>query len=155
NSVASRGLEKQLSPDRVRVREDPRVEYGKAVVRLGGEVDDDVDLVLAERPRRQLEVGDVSLDERNVLGDVLPSARVGEQVGGDDVIAASALTPATDEVGADEAGRAGDEQAHRSCATRTPRRGRASADPSAWGRSAGGARAPRTAGPAAPAPRSA
>ena len=90
----------------------PGIEHGEAVVRLGGEVDDDVDLVLGERARREVEVGDVALDERHVVGHVLAHARVREQVVGDDVILRVALAPVADEVRADEPGGAGDEHAH-------------------------------------------
>ena len=81
-------------------------------MRLGREVDDDVDLVLGERALRELEVGDVALDERHVFGHVLADARVREQVVADDVIVWMTFAPVAHEVRADEPGRAGDEQTH-------------------------------------------
>ena len=42
------------------------IEDGEAVVRLGGEVDDHVDLLLREHALGELEVGDVALDEPHV-----------------------------------------------------------------------------------------
>ena len=67
DAVATRGLEQQLRPDDVRSREQSRIEDREAVVRLRGEVDDDVDLVLRERAHGEVEVGDVALDERHVV----------------------------------------------------------------------------------------
>ena len=87
DSVTPRRLEQQLRADDVRASEEARIDDGEAVVRLRGEVDDDVDLVLGERALRKIEVGDVALDERHVFGHVLADAGVREQVVADDVIA--------------------------------------------------------------------
>ena len=112
DAVASRGLEQHLRPDGVRSREQSGVEHREAVVRLRREVDDDLDLVLRQRARRRLGIGDVAVHERDVVRHVLAHARVREQVVGDDVIRRVALAPVADEVRADEAGGAGDEDAH-------------------------------------------
>ena len=82
-------------------------------MRLGREVDDDVDALLREHALDELEVADVALDEPHVEPvEVAPVAGVGEQVERDDVVVGMALEPAADEVRADEAGRAGDEEPH-------------------------------------------
>ena len=84
-------------------------------MRLGREVHDDVDLLLAQRPLGELAVADVPLDEDDPVLDgreALPVARVGQQVVGDDVVVRIALEPVVDEVRADEPGRAGDEKSH-------------------------------------------
>src|SRR5581483_8449641 len=112
DAVAARGLEQRLRAEDVRPEEAARVEDGEAVVRLGGEVDDDLDLLLGEQPLAQLEVADVALDEANVEPvEVAPVAGVREQVEDDDAIAGLPLEVAPDEVRADEAGGAGDEEA--------------------------------------------
>ena len=83
-------------------------------MRLGGEVDDDVDLLLRQHALDELEVADVALDEAHVEPiEVAPVAGVGEQVERHDVVVGVLLEPVADEVRADEAGGAGDEQPHR------------------------------------------
>ena len=63
----ARRLEEQLRAEDVRTCEEARIDDGEAVVRLGREVDDDVDRVLAEHVLDQVDVCDVRLDERNAL----------------------------------------------------------------------------------------
>ena len=84
-------------------------------MRLGGEVDDDVDALVAERRLGQLAIADVALHEHDPVLDgreVRPVARVREQVVDDDVVVRVALEPVVDEVRADEPGAAGDEEPH-------------------------------------------
>ena len=62
-----------------------------------------------------VQVGDVRLDERNALlgaVEVRPVSRVGQEVERDDRVVGMPLEPVVDEVRADEAGRAGDEDPH-------------------------------------------
>ena len=112
DAATARRLEQELCSDDVRASEEARVDHGEAVVRLGGEVDDHVDLVLAERALREIEVGDVALDERHVFGHVLADTRVRQQVVADDVIGGMPFAPVAHEVRADEPGRARHEQTH-------------------------------------------
>ena len=112
DSAAARRLEQLLRPQHVRPGEQRRVLHCEAVVGLGGEVDDHVEVVLGERLLDQLEVADVSVDEGHGVRDVLAHARVREQVVGDQLFVRAALEPVTQEVGADEAGGAGDEKPH-------------------------------------------
>ena len=112
--AASR-LEKELRAENVRTSEQARVEHREAVVRLRGEVDDGVDGLVGERLRREVEVGDVALHEHDPVLDIREAravAGVGEEVVDDDVVVRVALEPVVDEVRADEAGSAGDEQSH-------------------------------------------
>jgi len=67
----------------VRPGEEPWVHNGQAVVRLGREVDDRVDLVLAQDVLDDVQVGDVRLDERNLplrAFEVRPVAGVCQEV---------------------------------------------------------------------------
>ena len=108
-------LEQRLRPEHVRPEEPRRVDDREAVVRLGREVDDGVDPLLAKRLLGELAVADVSLHEDDPVLDrreALPVAGVGQQVVGDDVVVRMLLEPVVDEVRADEAGRAGDEKSH-------------------------------------------
>ena len=85
-------------------------------MRLGREVDDDLDVVLAQRRLRELAIADVTLDEDDPLLDrreALAVPRVREQVVDDDVVVGMPLEPVVHEVRADEPGSAGDEEAHR------------------------------------------
>ncbi len=109
---AARGFEQRLRAEHVRAEEAARVDDRVAVVGLRGEVDDDVDRVLLERPLDQLAVRDVALDQRDAVRHVLAHAGVREQVEDDDVVAGMPVEPVADEVRADEAGAAGDEQVH-------------------------------------------
>src|SRR5205823_7960423 len=80
-----------------------------------GEVDDDVDLVLAEDVLDDVEVRDVGLDERHAIVDrleVRSVARVRQEVERDDAVVGMTFGPVMDEVRADEAGSSGDEDAH-------------------------------------------
>src|SRR5262249_41976154 len=92
------------------------VDDGEAVVGLGREVDDRVDLLVAQDALCELAVADVAFDEGEPLLDVLEAGAVSgvrEQVEDDDVVVRVALDPEADEVGADEPGSAGDEDSHR------------------------------------------
>ena len=112
----ARRLEQRLRTERVRAEEAARVDDGEAVVRLGREVHDHLDaLVLAECSRRA-RVADVTLDEHDSVldrGQVRPVAGVRQQVVDDDMVVRVALEPVVDEVGADKAGPARDEETHR------------------------------------------
>jgi hypothetical protein len=80
-------------------------------VRLRGEVDDGVELLLREQPLGEVEVADVAVDEADVEPVEVPLvAGVREEVEDDDAVVRLPLEPVTDEGGADEAGGAGDEQ---------------------------------------------
>ena len=109
---APRCLEERLRAEHVRTEEAAGIEDGVAVVRLGGEVDDDVHRMLLERPLDEVAVADVSFDQRDAVGNVLAHARIGEQVEDGNVVARMLLQPVANEVRADEAGPAGDEQVH-------------------------------------------
>ena len=80
-------------------------------MRLGGEVDDHVDLVALEDPGDELLVADVAndhLDAVDHLLEALEGGRVGHEVERDDVVVGVGGHPVADEVGADEPGRSGD-----------------------------------------------
>ncbi len=53
----------RLRAEDVRAEEPRRVDDRERVVRLGGEVDDDLGLVLAQRRLGEIAIADVSLDE--------------------------------------------------------------------------------------------
>ncbi len=85
-------------------------------MRLGREVDDDVDRVVAQSRLGQRAIADVAFDEVDPLldrGQALPVAGVREQVVDDDMVVGMPFEPVVDEVRADEAGAAGDEESHR------------------------------------------
>ena len=114
-SGLARCVEQRLGPDHVRAEEAARVDDGEAVVRLGGEVDDDLGALVLEEPAPEVGVGDVALDERDPLLDVLEVravARVGEEVERDHLVLRVPVEPVVDEVRADETGRAGHENPH-------------------------------------------
>nr|BFF13325.1 hypothetical protein GCM10025699_46280 [Microbacterium flavescens] len=117
--VPERGVEQLLRAEHVGLDEDRGVPDRAVDVRLGGEVDDGVDL--GEEPVEQGAVADVALDEgvaRGVGdgGEVRLVARVGQGVEHDHLGAFEArvgvFEGASDEVRADEAGAAGDEDFH-------------------------------------------
>jgi uncharacterized metal-binding protein YceD (DUF177 family) len=81
-------------------------------VRLGRKVDDRVDVVLQQGAADLIEVADVAPHERDPVRHVRADARVRQQVVRDEVVLRMPLEPVTDEVRADEACRAGDEDAH-------------------------------------------
>ena len=105
------GLAEALGAEHIGAEEAGRLEHGEAVVRLGGEVHDDVDTVLLQVAGDLVGVADVGLDERHPIEavDVLPHPGVGQHVESDDVIVRVLVTPVADEVRADEPGRTGDE----------------------------------------------
>ena len=112
----TRRVEERLRSEDVRAEEARRVDDCERVVRLRREVDDDVDLVLPQGRLGELAVADVALDEDDPLLDgreALAVPRVREQVVDDNVVVGMPLEPVVDEVRADEAGSAGDEEAHR------------------------------------------
>jgi hypothetical protein len=111
----TRGLEEKLRAEDVRPREETGIDHSEAVVGLRREVDDDVDLVLAQHVLDDIEVGNVRLDERNALlgaVEIGPVPRVCQEVERDERVAGMPLEPVVHEVRADEAGRAGDEDPH-------------------------------------------
>ena len=83
---------------------------------LGSKVDDDLDLLVAQRAFGEIAVADVSLDEDDPLLDVGEARAVSgvrQQVVDDDVVVGVPLEPVVHEVRADEPGAAGDEDASR------------------------------------------
>ena len=115
HAVAAGRLGQGLGAQHVGPEEPGRVQDGQAVVGLGGEVDDDVDLVLGQGLGHHLEVADVALDEGDPVldvGQVGPVAGVGEHVEGHDGVVGVVLHPVPDEVRADETGTAGHEESH-------------------------------------------
>ena len=85
-------------------------------MRLRGEVDDDLDALVAERPLGRLAVADVAVTNTmrsSTVGEVGTVSRIGQEVVHDDVVRRVAGEPVVDEVRADEPGPAGDEQSHR------------------------------------------
>ena len=108
------GVEEGHVPKHVRAEEARRIDDGEAVVRLGREVHDDFDPLVAERALG-VAVADVALHEHDPVvdrGEVRPVAGIREQVEDDDVVVRVPLEPVVHEVRADEAGPAGDEQPH-------------------------------------------
>src|SRR5205814_9237884 len=109
---AMRSFEQRLRAEDVRAEEAAGVDHREAVVRLGGEVDDDLDPLLAEQALDKLAVADVPLNEAHVQSvEVARVARVREEVERDDVVVRMPPEPPVDEVRADEAGGAGDKEA--------------------------------------------
>ena len=108
------------------------VEKNRAGSRIASELCDSaakftigVDPVVLDRPLGEVEVADVAVDEGRAVRDVVEVrlvARVGEGVVGDDDVVGVPLDPVADEVRADEAGAAGDEESHGRDATRGPPR---------------------------------
>ena len=112
HAVTAGRLGQGLGAQDVGAEETGRVEDGQAVVRLGGEVDDDVGLVAGQGGRHDLQIADVTLDELDPVlhvGQVGPVSGVGEHVEGQHVVVGVVGDPVTDEVGSDEAGATGDE----------------------------------------------
>ena len=110
---SARRLEQHLRAEDVRAEEPAGIDDGQAVVRFGGEVDDGVDLVLADHVLDDVQIGDVRLDERDVGPvEIGPVPGVRQEVERDDGVVGMTLEPVVHEVGADEAGRAGDEDPH-------------------------------------------
>ena len=106
----ARGLEQRLRPEDVGAEEAAGVDHGEAVVRLGGEVDEHVDVLLGEQPLGRVEVADVADCEPHAEPvEVARVAGVGQLVERHDVVARVVFEPPADEVRADESGRAGDE----------------------------------------------
>src|SRR5215831_14970332 len=63
----TRSFEKGLCAEHVRSEEEARVQHRQTVVRLGREIDDHVNAVVAEQPVYEVELSDVSLDEFYLL----------------------------------------------------------------------------------------
>ena len=104
--VPAGGLEQCLRAEDVGTEEAPGIDDGKAVVRLGGEVDHRVDLLLGQQPLGRVEIADVADREPHAEAvEVARVAGVGELVERHHVIVRMALEPPADEVGADEPGR--------------------------------------------------
>src|SRR5581483_8943389 len=113
---ASSRLQQRLRAEGVRPEEQARIDDGEAVVRLGREVDDDLDALRLQQPLAPLEVPDVSFDEDNPVldpGERPAIAGVRQQVEDDEVVVRVPLEPVMDEVRADEARPACDEKSHR------------------------------------------
>ena len=114
-SRCARGIEQRLRPEHVRPEEPRRIDHRQRVVRLGSEVDHDLRAALAQRRLGELAIADVALDERDPIldhGQALPVTRIGEEVVDDELVSGVTREPVVDEVGADEAGSAGDEETH-------------------------------------------
>ena len=111
---APRRLEQRLRAEDVRAEEARRVDHREAVVRLGGEVDDDVDLLLREQPlgSSRSPMSPSTSRSASTSARVRAVAGVRQEVEDDDVVVRMPLEPVADEVRADEAGSAGDEEAH-------------------------------------------
>ncbi len=118
------GLEHGLGPDDVGPEEPAGVDHGQAVVGLGGEMDDRVDVVRPQGLEGELPVAHVAVDEGDPVldvGQVGAVPGVGEGVVGHDVVVGVLLHPVTDEIGPDKACTAGDEHFHGgSIVDRTP-----------------------------------
>ena len=111
----ARRLEQRCVPSTFVREEQARIDDREAVVRLGGEVDDDVDRVLAEA----FSTSSMSAMSpcTNVIALLVPRevravSGVRQEVERDDRVVRMPLEPVVDEVGADEPGRAGDEDPH-------------------------------------------
>jgi hypothetical protein len=108
-------LQQPLGAEHVGGEEPLRVEHREAVVRLGGEVHHDVDAVLPQQRLDGRQVTDVAVDEGDPLAHAVQVggvAGVRQRVQRDDAVGRVPAGPVVDEVRADEAGRAGDEQVH-------------------------------------------
>ena len=108
-------LEHGLGPDHVGPEEQPRIEDRQGVVRLGGEVDDRVDLLATEGLFGRVGVADIPPDEDDPVldvGQVGSVAGVGEDVIDDHMVLGMLLHPVAGEVGPDETGTSRDEKAH-------------------------------------------
>ena len=84
-------------------------------MRLGGEVHDDVDLLVFEGLGHRVQVPDVAFDKGDPVlqvGQVGPVAGIGEHVVGDHPVVGMPIGPETDEIRPDEAGTAGDQKTH-------------------------------------------
>ena len=107
-------LQQNLGAENIGPDEDLRPVDGAVHVGLGGKMDHRVDLLLAEQPRHQRRIADISLDEA-IAGivlhpfQVLQVARIGEDIQVDDTALGLGRQEMVDEVGADETGAAGDE----------------------------------------------
>ena len=111
------GVHQDGGADDVGLKEDGRVLDAAVHVALGGEVHHDVRVLLAEDAVYGLAVADIDLAEAEVRllhdggkgGEV---ARVGQLVQADDAVLRVLCQLIKDEVGADEAGPAGDDNGH-------------------------------------------
>ena len=115
DTVASGRLRQGLGAHHVGLEEPRGIEDRQAVVGLGGEIHDHVDVVLGQCGRHHLEIPDVTPDERDAVLDIVevrPVPGVGQHVEGDHGVVGVALDPVADEVGADEPGAAGHEESH-------------------------------------------
>jgi hypothetical protein len=110
----ARGLEQREGADDVGLHERARAGDRAIDVGLGGEVHDGVDAVLGQHPIDQRAVADVAVDERaprrvRQVAQVLAAAGVGQRVEHHQRGLGARGLQLTDEVGADEAGAAGDQ----------------------------------------------
>jgi len=115
HAVAPGGLGQGLGAEHVGLEEPGRIEDGQAVVGLGGEIDDHVDLVLGQGLADAFEISDVPLDEGDPVLDVDqvgPVSCVREHVERDHGVLGVTLDPVADEVRSDEPGAAGHEKSH-------------------------------------------
>ena len=110
--VAADRLEHLVGADQVGLHERPRRVQRVVVVGLGGEVHDGV--AAGHGGVDRLLVADVGLRQRHALEalDVAAVAGVGQQVVDDDLPVGPLAVDVADEVRADEAGAAGDQQLH-------------------------------------------
>ena len=81
---------------------------------LGGEVDDGFDRVIAQRRLDDVGIADVAFDEGEAVDafERREISGVGERIEHDQTVRAIGATATTNEVGADEAGAASDQEIH-------------------------------------------
>src|SRR2546423_15624742 len=97
DAVSPSGFEQRLGAEDICAEEAARVEDGEAVVRFGGEVDDDVDVLLRENLLDEPEVPDVALHQTHVdSGPVAGVAGVCEQVEPDEAVRGMPPQPGAD-----------------------------------------------------------
>ena len=114
-AMFARGLEQHVGTDEVGVDERPGVVERVVVVRLGGEVHDDVRVI--DQGEHQVPIADVSVLESNPIdarGEVHLVTGVGQRIEDGDLVLRTVCQRVVNEVGADESGASGDEHSHAS-----------------------------------------
>jgi hypothetical protein len=112
---APRCLEQRVRADHVRLDEGVRTVNGPIDVRLGSEMHDGIDFLTTQQLLDQLAIANISADEAE-LGpahrrfEICRVACVRERIQDDQRIARMLPKPMVNEVGANEAGAAGDEE---------------------------------------------
>ncbi|CFW50799.1 Uncharacterised protein [Bordetella pertussis] len=115
-AIGARGLQQGESAHDVGLHEGVGGPDGAVHMRFGGEIDDGAGPVFAQQPAHQRRVGDVAMHQQMArviaqCGQVGRVAGVGQQVQVDHRLIAAGQ-PAQHEIRTDEAGAAGDENAH-------------------------------------------